>query len=89
MYLVDDLASSYGSKNADDMPIEPHGVKSYTVSVSNVDDDKLNSSLIFLKNQLDVKTYSTLRCSFSQNVQIKRSRRALLETFTVIYVLDK
>ena len=71
------------------MPIEPHRVKSYFVSVSNVDDDKLNLSLIFLKNQLDAKTCLTLRCSFSQNVQIKKSRRALLETFTAIYVLDK
>ena len=47
-----DLVSSYVSKKADDMPIEPDEIKSYTVPVSNINDAKLNPNIIVLKNEL-------------------------------------
>ena len=47
-----DFASSYISKKADDFPIEPDEIKSYTVSVSNINDVKLNPNIILLKNEL-------------------------------------
>ena len=34
------------------MPIEPDGIKSYTVPLSNISDVKLNPNIIVLKNEL-------------------------------------
>ena len=47
-----DIGSSYVTKKADDLPIEPVEIKSYTVSLSNIDDVKLNSNMIVLKNEI-------------------------------------
>ena len=44
-----DFASSYVRKKADDLPIEPDEIKSYTVPVSSIDDVKLNPNIIVLK----------------------------------------
>ena len=49
-----DFVSSYVSKKADDLPIDPEEMNSYTVSVSNINDVKLNSNIIVLKNELGV-----------------------------------
>ena len=49
---LSDFASSYISKKADDLPIEPDEIKSYTVPVSNINDVKLNPNIIVLKNEL-------------------------------------
>ena len=46
------FASSYVTKKADGLPIEPDEIKSYTVPVSNIDDVKLNPNIIVLKNEL-------------------------------------
>ena len=40
------------SKKADDLPIEPDKIKSYTVPVSNINGVKFNSNVIVLKNEL-------------------------------------
>ena len=40
-----DFASSYISKKADDLPIEPDEIKSYTVPVSSINDVKLNPNI--------------------------------------------
>ena len=48
-----DFASSYVSKKADDLPVEPDEIKSYTVPVSNINYVKLNLNIIVLKNELD------------------------------------
>ena len=48
------FASSYVSKKADDLPIEPNEIKSYTVPVSNIDDVKfnpLNTSVALIRYQ--------------------------------------
>ena len=47
-----DFASSYVSKKAEDLPIEPDEIKSYNVPVSSIDDVKLNPDIIVLKNEL-------------------------------------
>ena len=47
-----DFLSSYISKKADDLPVEPGEIKSYTVPVSNIDYFKLNPNIIVLKNEL-------------------------------------
>ena len=47
-----DFASSYASRKIDDLPIEPDEIKCYTVSVSNINDVKLNPNMILLKNEL-------------------------------------
>ena len=47
-----DFASSYISKKTDDLQIQSDEIKSYTVLVSNIDDVKLNPSIIVLKNEL-------------------------------------
>ena len=47
-----DFASSYVSKKADDLPIEPDEIKSYIVPVSNINDVKINPNIIVLKNEL-------------------------------------
>ena len=47
-----DFASSYVSKKADDLPVEPDEIKSCTLPVSNIDDVKLNSNIIVLQNVL-------------------------------------
>ena len=47
-----DFASSYVSKKAEDLSIEPDGVKSYTVPLSSIDGVKLNPNIIVLKNEL-------------------------------------
>ena len=47
-----DFASSYVTKKADDLPIQPDEIKSYTVQVSNIDDVSLNPNIIVLKNDL-------------------------------------
>ena len=47
-----DFECSYVHKNTDDLPIEPDEIKSYTVPLSNIDDVKLNTSIIVLKNEL-------------------------------------
>ena len=36
----------------DDLSIEPDEIKSYTVSMSNINDVKLNQNIIVLKNEL-------------------------------------
>ena len=36
----------------DDLSIEPDEIKSYTVSISNINDVKLNQNIIVLKNEL-------------------------------------
>ena len=41
-----DFVSSYISKKADDLLIEPDEIKSYTVPVSNINDVKLNPNMI-------------------------------------------
>ena len=43
---------NYVSKKADDLPIEPDEIKKYSVSVSNINDVKLNPNIIVLKNKL-------------------------------------
>ena len=47
-----DFTSNYVSKKADDLPIEPDEIKKYSVSVSNINDVKLNPNIIVLKNKL-------------------------------------
>ena len=47
-----DFASICVSKKAEDLPIEPDEIKSYTVPVSSIDDVKLNPNIIVLKNEL-------------------------------------
>ena len=47
-----DFASSYVSKKAEDLSIEPDEVKSYTVPLSSIDGVKLNPNIIVLKNEL-------------------------------------
>ena len=47
-----DFVSSYISKKADDLLIEPDEIKSYTVPVSNINDVKLNPNMIVWKNEL-------------------------------------
>ena len=47
-----DFASSYISKKADDLPIEPDEIRSYTVPVSNINDVKINPNITVLKNEL-------------------------------------
>ena len=89
MYLAD-FSSSYVSKKAEDLPIEPGEIKNCTVPVSSIDDVKLNPNILVLKNELgEMQKQSTLRYSFSQSVQIEKPRRTLLEAFTVIYALEK
>ena len=44
-----DFTFSYVSRKADDVPIGPDEIKSYTVTVSNIDGSKLNPKLIVLK----------------------------------------
>ena len=48
-----DFASSYGSKKGDDLPIEPDEIKSYTVPVCNIDDVKINSNIVVLRNEYE------------------------------------
>ena len=43
-----DFASSYVTKMADNLPIEPDQIKSYIVLVSNIDNVKLNPNIIVL-----------------------------------------
>ena len=45
------FASSYISKKVDNLSIEPDEIKSCTVSVSNVNDVKLNPNIIVVKNE--------------------------------------
>ena len=47
-----DFTSSYISKKADDLAIEPDEIRSYTVPVSNINDVKLSLNIIVLKNEL-------------------------------------
>ena len=47
-----DFASSYVSKKAEDLSLEPDEVKSYTVPLSSIDGVKLNPNIIVLKNEL-------------------------------------
>ena len=47
-----DFASSYVSKKADDLPIEPDEIKRCTVPVSNINDVKLDPNIIVVKNEL-------------------------------------
>ena len=47
---VADFTSSYVTKKADDVPIEPDEIQSYTVQVSNINDVKHNPDIIVLKN---------------------------------------
>ena len=47
-----DFTSSYISKKAEDLPIEPDEIKSYTVPVCSIDVVKLNRNIIVLKNEL-------------------------------------
>ena len=47
-----DFLSSYISKKADDLPVEPGEIKSYTVPVSDIYYFKLNPNIIVLKNEL-------------------------------------
>ena len=57
----------------------------FQCQVSN--DVKLNLNITVLKNELgEMRKVSQ---SFSLNVQTEKPRRALLETFTVIYPLEK
>ena len=49
---LEDLTSSYVSKKAEDLPIEPDEIKSNTVPVSSIDDVKLNPNIIVLRNEL-------------------------------------
>lgn len=44
-----DFTFSYVSRKADDVPIGPNEIKSYTVTVSNIDGSKLNPKVIVLK----------------------------------------
>ena len=47
-----DFAPGYVRKKTGDVPIEPDEIKSYTVSVSNIDAVKLNPNIIVLKNKV-------------------------------------
>ena len=47
-----DFISSYVSKKVGDVPVGPYEIKSYTVPVSNIDDDKLNPNIIVLRTDL-------------------------------------
>ena len=46
-----DFASNYVSKKSGDVPEESDDTKSYTVSVSNIDDIEPNPNIIALKNK--------------------------------------
>ena len=46
-----DFVSNYVSKNSGDVPLESDDIKSYTVSVSNIDDIEPNVNMIALKNK--------------------------------------
>ena len=81
-----DLASSYVTKKADDFPIEPEEIKSFTIQVWNIDDVKLNPNIIVWKNDLgEMQKCSWPFVSFLQSVWTEKPRRVLLETSTVIY----
>ena len=85
-----DFASSYVSKKVDDLSIALDEIKSYTVPVSNINDVKLNPNIIVLKNELGEMRKRSRPCVIRfQSAQTEKPRRALLETFTVIYVLGK
>ena len=49
---IADFPSIYISKKAGDVSVEPDKIKSYTVLVPNIDDVKLNSNIIVLRNEL-------------------------------------
>ena len=57
-----DFASTYISKKADNLPIEPDEIKSYAVPVYNINDDvKLNPNTIVVKNELgEIQKHSRL-----------------------------
>ena len=84
------FASSYVNKKVDDLPIEPDEIKSYTVPVSNINNVKLNSNIIVLNNELGGMRKRSRPCVIRfQSARTEKPRRALFETFTVIYVLEK
>ena len=89
MYLAD-FASSYITKKSDDLTKEPDEIKNYTVPVSNVNAVKLHPNIIVLKSELGEMQKRSLPYElFLQSVQIEKPRRALLETFAVVYALKK
>ena len=47
-----DFTFSCVTKKADDLPIEPNEIKSYSIPVSNINDVKPNPNIIVLKNEL-------------------------------------
>ena len=59
-----DFISSYVTKKTNDLPIEPDEIKSYTVSVYNVNDVELNPDGIFLKNELGEMRKRSRPCHF-------------------------
>ena len=73
------------------MPLEPDEIKSYTVPVFNIDDVKLNPNIIVLKNELGKIRKCSQVCliRFHKLSQVGEPRRAILETFTFIYALEK
>ena len=46
-----DFASNYVSKKSGDVPLKSDDIKSYTISVSNIDDIEPNPNIIALKNK--------------------------------------
>ena len=84
------FASSYVNKKVDDLPIEPDEIKSYTVPVSNINNVKLNPNIIVLNNELGAMRKRSRPCVIRfQSARTEKPRRALFETFTVMYVLEK
>ena len=47
-----DFTSSYVTKTAGNLPIQPDKIKSYIVQLSNIDDIRFNPNTIVLKNEL-------------------------------------
>ena len=85
-----EFTSSYISKKADDLPIEPDEIKSYTVPVSNVNDIKLNRNIIVLKNELGEmrKRSRPYVICFHKVSKLKSPEEYYLRLYT-IYALEK
>ena len=81
------FASSYISKKVDNLSIEPDEIKSCTVSVSNVNDVKLNPNIIVVKNEPGKMRKRSQPCVI--RFHKVSNWKALLETFTVIDALGK
>ena len=87
-----DFAFSYVTKKADDLPIQADEIKNYTVPISNIDDVKLNPSIVVLKSALGEMRKHSGPCviRFHKVSKLKPPRRAIQYLrLSVIYALEK